>query len=187
MHFFKSPWRVFLLFLLIFFGYKAINELFAPWEAGLLAINYGYFCLVILVMMPVFIMDYSAFKNDRRLSQFISGMIGFLIIAVVIIKMIWDNKIDNSKTVLRVINKPQAVNVWMFEFKENEHFKLTDMNLFGSTTYSGRYEMLNDNITILESNYNGGAKKFPIHGIVRNDTLFWAGADTMLVGKWHEN
>jgi hypothetical protein len=38
-----------------------------------------------------------------------------------------------------------------------------------------------DTIKIKSSNYNGDAKNFPKQGVIRKDTVFWIGFDTMLI------
>ena len=78
---------------------------------------------------------------------------------------------------------PKARNVWTFDFKKTGRFKLTDYNLFGQTLYYGWYTTDGNNITIKKSNYDGEENNFPKEGIIKGDTVFWRGADTMLVKK----
>lgn len=88
--------------------------------------------------------------------------------------------IANLKTIITVTNLPRASNTWKLEFKENNWFRLTDMNMLGSVIYQGKYKRVNDSLFILRSNFSE-EKKFPKSGLLKNDTLYWAESDTMIV------
>lgn len=80
-------------------------------------------------------------------------------------------------------NLPGATNVLQFEFKSNNRFRLNEYDTLGETHFYGRYEKQQNNIFILESNYNGYAKKLPVSRVIIADTVYWNKFDTMLVDR----
>jgi hypothetical protein len=139
--------------------------------------------IVIILTIVILLLDRSAFKVNREIYQFSCSLIALTICFIVFFKIIYRNSIDNSKTVLRVVNKAGANNVWQFDFKDSKHFVLTDYNLFGHTLYYGNYQRQQDTLEIIQSNYNGNVKEFPKTGIIKADTVYWNKFDTMLVDK----
>jgi hypothetical protein len=91
--------------------------------------------------------------------------------------------IDNSTTILSVTNMAGANNVITFDFKENDHFVLTEYNLFSKVLYYGEYNKIGDSIEVLNSNYEGTIKELPKTGIIKNDTVYWNKFDTMIIDK----
>jgi hypothetical protein len=177
-----SPVRLLFLILLIFVGYYAIDNQFSGQELGFLdEFNYIFLAGVIILTIINLLIDASWFRKDRRLYQFTYGFIGLAIIAVVFFKIIQQEIIYKSKTILTVTEVAHAHNDWKFEFKKNNYFLLTDYNLFGRTVYQGKYARTNDTIIIRNSNYDGRVENFPKTGIMRNDTMFWVKSDTMLM------
>ena len=170
--------------LLIFFGYKAITKEFDVYTDGLLSeLDYLPLGLVLISTITVFLLDTSFFKLDRKLYQYSLSFLGLSICFIVFFKIIERNSIDNSKTILKVVNQAGASNVWQFDFKDSKHFTLTDYNLFGHSIYYGIYQKQGDTLKIIQSNYNGEVKKFPMTGIIKVDTVFWNGFDTMFIAK----
>ena len=170
--------------LIIFFGYKAIRHEFGGYDVGIF-IEFDYIPLgiVIILTIVILLLDRSAFTVDRKIYQFSFSLIALTICFIVFIKIIYRNSIDSSKTVLKVLNKAGANNVWQFDFKDSKHFVLTDYNLFGHTIYYGNYQRQDDTLKIIQSNYDDNVSEFPKTGIIRADTVYWDKFDTMLVDK----
>jgi hypothetical protein len=178
----SSPLRILFAVLTIFFGYRAIRTEFGGYETGLFDFaRYTNIILVIILTTIAVSLDISSFKNRKKIYYLLPSFIGIASIAVVIFKTLQRSYIDNSKAALQVTNLAGARNIWQFEFKENGRFKLTDVHLLGQTLYYGKYQMSVDTIKIKSSNYNGDAKNFPKQGVIRKDTVFWIGSDTMLI------
>lgn len=176
-----SPTRILLFVLIIFFGVSAIQNESGGFETGVFSgFNYfPVFIVLILTTIAVF-SDKIAFKNKRKLYELLPSFTGIVIICFVSLMLIRREYIADLKTIIKVGNLPGARNTWKFEFKESNWFRLTDMNMFGSVIYQGKYKRVNDSLFILRSNFSE-EKKFPKSGLLKNDTLYWAGADTMIV------
>ncbi len=176
--------RIAIGLLIIFFGYKSIRHQFGGYDVGVLSeFDYIPLGIVIILTIVILLLDRSAFKVDRKIYQFSFSLIAVTICFIVFFKIIYRSSIDSSKTVLKVVNKAGANNVWQFDFKDSKHFVLTDYNLFGHTIYYGDYERQDDTLKIIQSNYNGDVKEFPKTGIIKADTVYWNKFDTMLVDK----
>jgi len=176
--------RITIGLLIVFFGYKSIIHQFGGYYVGVLSeFDYIPFGIFIILTIFIFLLDRSAFKDDRKIYQFSFSFIALTIFLLVFFKIIYRNSIDSSKTVLKVVNKGGANNVWQFDFKVSKHFKLTDYSLFGHTIYYGYYKRQDDTLKIIQSNYNGVVKEFPKTGIIKADTVYWNKFDTMLVVK----
>jgi hypothetical protein len=181
-HYMRPYLRTLVGLLLIFFSYKAIRQEFGGYDAGIFSeFNYLPFALVIIWTIVILLLNTSYFKVDRKLYQYSFSLIGLTTCVVVCFKIIQRTSIDTSKTVLKVVNKAGAKNVWQFNFKDSKHFTLADYNLFGHTIYYGEYLKQGDTLKIIESNYNGDVKEFPKTGIIKADTIYWSKFDTMLV------
>jgi hypothetical protein len=180
----QSPVRILFSILLLFFGYHAIKIESGGYEIGIFDFaNYFSICLVIILTIIVLAKDIDIFRSHKKLYHFIPSIIGITIITIVAVKMTQRSQINSSATILKVRHIPKAMNVWTFEFKKNEHFKLTDYNLLGQTLYYGSYSISGDTVTIKGSNYDANVNNFPNKGVIRNDTMFWIKFDTMLVEK----
>ncbi|MFT3679922.1 MAG: hypothetical protein QM791_06595 [Ferruginibacter sp.] len=180
-----SPYlRIATALLLLFFGYKAVRHELGGYEAGLFS-EFGYIPLgiVIILTIPVFLLDHAAFKADRKIYQYSFSITALTICLIVFFKIIYRNSINNSRTILKVVNKAGAGNVWEFDFKTGKHFTLADYNLFGHTIYYGEYQKQGDTLKITGSNYEGSVQQFPTRGIIKADTVFWNNFDTMLIEK----
>ena len=176
--------RIAIGLLITFFGYKSIRHQFGGYDVGIFSeFDYIPFGLVIILTIVIVLLDRSAFKSDRKVYQYTFSIIALTICFVVFFRIIYRNSIDNSTTILKVTNKAGANNVWRFDFKDSKHFVLTDNNLLGQTIYYGMYQKQGDTLKIIQSNYEGNVKQFPITGIVKADTVFWNNFDTMLVEK----
>ena len=183
-HYMRPYIRIAIRLLLIFFGYKAIRHEFGGYDVGLFSeFDYIPLAIVIILTIVIFLSDCSAFKVDRKIYQFSFSLIALTICFIAFFKIIYRNSIDSSNTVLKLVNKAGANNVWQFDFKDRKHFVLTDYNLFGQTIYYGNYQKQGDTLRILQSNYDGSVKPFPTTGIIKADTVFWNKFDTMLVDR----
>jgi hypothetical protein len=143
-------------------------------------LNYFNFIIVMVLLIPILITDISNFRKERKIYQLTPGL---PIIGTVVSRFIQREKIGYSITVLNVGNLPGARNVWHFEFREKGRHKLIDYNLFGQTLYYGRYAIQHNSIILTRSNYDGDEKNFPALGVIRKDTVFWIGSDTMIIEK----
>jgi hypothetical protein len=182
MLFLSFPFRILFAVLIIFFGYLAFRTELGGYETGLFDFaRYTNIILVVILTTIALSLDISSFKRHKKIYYLLPSFIGIITIAAVIFKTLQRSYIDNSKTILEVTHKVPARNDWTFEFKENGYFKLTDNNLLGQTLYYGRYQISVDRIEIKSSNYDGNEKNFPKQGIIRKDTVFWNGSDTMLI------
>lgn len=176
--------RIAIGLLIIFFGYRAIRHEFGAYEVGVFSeFDHIPLGIVTILTIAILLLDRSAFKVDRKIYQFSFSLIALTICSIVFFRIIYRNSIDNSKTILKVVNKAGANNVWQFDFKDSKHFVLTDYNLFGHTIYYGKYQRHGDTLKILQSNYEGSVKQFPTTAIIKADTVFWNRFDTMLVEK----
>ena len=176
--------RIAIGLLIIFFGYKAIRHEFGGYDVGILSeFNYIPLGILIILTIVILLLDRSAFQDDRKIYQFSFSFIALTICFIAFFRIIYRNSIDSSKTVLKVVNKAGANNVWQFEFKDSKHFVLTDYNILGHTIYYGKYQKLGDTLKIIQSNYDGTVKQFPTTGIIKTDTVIWNKFDTMLVDR----
>jgi lysylphosphatidylglycerol synthetase-like protein (DUF2156 family) len=183
-HYMRPYLRIVIGLLIIFFGYKSIRHQFGAYDVGVFSeFDYIPLGIVIILTIVILLLDRSAFKVDRKIYQFSFSLIALTICFIVFFKIIYRNSIYSSKTVLKVVNKAEANNVWQFDFKDSKHFVLTDYNLFGLKIYYGIYQKQGDTLKIIESNYNGEVKEFPTTGIIKVDTVFWNSSDTMLIMK----
>jgi hypothetical protein len=166
--------RILIGLLLVFFGYKAVRLEFGGYEIGLLSeFNYLPFGVVIILTIIILLLDRSAFNLDKKIYQYSFSLIALTICFFVFIKIIYRNSIDNTKTILKVVNKAGANYVWQFDFKKGKHFTLTDYNLLGHTIYYGKYQQVGDTLKILDLKYDGSMKQLPTIGIIKADTVFW--------------
>ena len=176
--------RIIVGLLIIFFGVKAVRQEFGGYELGLFhQFQYIPFFLLLLFTIAIFLVDTTFYKLDHKIIQYTFSFIGLTFCAFVIYKIIQRNSIDNSKTILSISNKAAATNVMAFEFKDNEHFRLTEYGRVGQTVYYGKYCKQQDTLKILETNYDGYAKELPKTGIIKSDTVYWNRFDTMLIDK----
>jgi hypothetical protein len=170
--------------LIVFFGYKSTRHQFGGYDVGVFSeFDYIPFGVVIILTIFILLFDHSAFKVDTKIYQYSFSIIALTICFIVFFKIIYRNSIDSSKTVLKVVNKAGANNVWQFDFKDSKHFVLIDYNLFGHTIYYGKYQKKGNTLKIIESNYSGDVKEFPKTGTIKVDTVYWNKFDTMLVDK----
>ncbi|MBN8675371.1 MAG: hypothetical protein J0L56_14670 [Chitinophagales bacterium] len=167
--------------LIIFFGVSAIQNESGGFETGILS-GFNYFSALLVLTLTIIAVftDKTAFGNNRKLYQLLPSFTGIVIIGFASFMLIRREYISNLKTIITVRNLPSVRNTWKFEFKENNWFLLTDMNMFGSVMYQGKYKRVNDSLFILRSNFST-EKKFPKTGFLKNDTLYWAETDTMIV------
>ena len=178
----RPYFRIFLALIIIWLGYKAVQQEFGGYDLGLFhQIHYIFFALLIIFTIATLLLDTSYYKLDKNIIQFSVSFIGLTFCAIVTFKILQRISIDNSKTVLKVSNKAGATNVMTFEFKNNKYFRLTEYKRHGQTVYYGKYSKVNDSLTILKTNYTGLTKELPRIGVIRNDTVFWNKFDTMLV------
>lgn len=176
-----SPTRILLFVLIIFFGVSAIQNESGGFETGVFS-GFNYFpAFIVLILTTIAVFsDKIAFKNKRKLYELLPSFTGIVTICFVSFMLIRREYIADLKTIIKVGNLPGARNTWKFEFKESNWFRLTDMNMFGSVIYQGKYKRVNDSLFILRSNFST-EKEFPKSGLLKNDTLYWAESDTMIV------
>jgi hypothetical protein len=178
----KPYFRVIILALLIFFGFLAVRQAYGTIDEGIFSgFQYTPFVFLIVTGSTALLLDIKYFWIDKKPSQFISSFVGLVLLTIVISRFNHNKSIDNSKTILLVLNLPQSSNGLRFEFKEKGNFRLTEYDLLGQTISYGSYSRNKDTINILNSNYNGYATPLPKSGIVSSDTIYWKGFDTMLV------
>lgn len=167
----------------IWLGFISVQEVFNGLEDTIFPMEYLPLTGLMIFTLGAFLTDRYHYNYDKKLYQYSSSFIGFIFCGFVLVKLIHYKYIDYSKTVLKVSNLPGATNVLHFEFKNNNRFSVTEYDMLGSTVFYGRYEKKQNNIFILESNYNGYAKKLPVMGVIKADTVYWNKFDTMLVYK----
>lgn len=168
---------------MIWLGMKAVQEVFNGLTDTIFPIEYLPLSLLMLFTFGTFRIDRYYYLYDRKLYQCIPGAIGFLFCGFVLFKLVQFKCIDYSTTVLQVSNLPGASNVLKFEFKNNNRFRLEESDMLGHTVFYGRYEKQQNMLFLWENNYNGYAKKLPVKGVIRADTIYWNKFDTMLVDR----
>lgn len=172
-----------LIFSLILFGYLAIIvEIQGYTEGPFGGFNNVPVSVVLVLTITAAIRAYRV-RAGRGIKYYGSVITGVIILLFVFGKKLYHQSIDNDQTVLRVVNMPRANNVIQFEFKRNHHFRFVELNLLYQTTYYGRYELKGDTLRITSNNYSGAITNFPTTGIIKNDTIYWKGFDTMLIDK----
>ena len=170
--------------LLLFFGYQALKKEFEGYSFGVFdEFNYVPLGIVVFLTFINLRLDYSNFKADKKIYEYSISFFALTICFILFCKIIQRISIDRSKSILKVVNKQHAKNVWQFNFKENENFILTDRNMLGYTIFYGKYKIQGDTLKIIESNYRGDVKEFPKMGIIKGDTVLWNEFDEMLIEK----
>ena len=176
--------RILVGLLIILLGIIAIRQVYGAIDAGLLStFQYAPFIFLIIATIIALILDTKRFGNSRKAYHYIISLVGVAFCAIVVFRLIHNNSIDNSKTLLQVSNLPSATNVLNFEFKDNGNFRLTEYDLLGHKIFYGKYSRSKDTLNILSSNYNGYAESLPQIGFIQNGIVYWNDFDTMLVDK----
>jgi hypothetical protein len=178
---YMKVFRTVIALVTIWLGFKSVQEVFNGLEDGLFGLEYMPLGFLLIFTLGAFMIDRYHYNGDKKLYQYSTSATGFIFFGFVLFKLIQFKVIDHSKTVLLVTNLPDATNVLHFDFKNNNRFTVTDFSILSCTVYYGRYEKKQNNIFILESNYNGYAKKLPVMGVIKADTVYWNKFDTMLV------
>lgn len=174
--------RIIFTILVLFLGYKAIQQETGGIEFMIWSVfHYIPFFFVILVTIVLLLLDSSAYVEVRNIRHYGFSLVGLIFCCIVGYKIWKRNSIENTKTLLTIVNKSGARNVWEFKFKTGSYFSLYDRNLFGQTIYYGKYQRTGNRLTILKSNYDGVATNFPVSGVIRSDTVFWDKSDTMII------
>ena len=170
--------------LLLFFGYQALKKEFEGYSFGVFdEFNYVPLGIVVFLTFINLRLDYSNFKADKKIYEYSISFFALTICFILLCKIKQRISIDRSKSILKVVNKQHAKNVWQFDFKENENFILTDSNMLGYTIFYGKYKIQGDTLQIIESNYKGEVKEFPKMGFIKGDTVIWNEFDEMLIDK----
>ena len=176
--------RIILGTLIILFGYAAVKKEFGVVDLGLFSeLNIIPFILLIVLTITALFFDITSYRQNKIVYAFTTSFVGLFLCCVILFKMTQRNIIDSSKTVLEVSSQREATHFFTFDFKDNGNFKLTEIDMLGQTVFYGKYKKSNDNILLLENNYNGEIKNFPTKAIIRQDTVYWNSFDTMLVVK----
>jgi hypothetical protein len=173
-------WLMRLLFCicLIFFGYKAIAAEFGGDYQGIFAFYDAIpFILLIVATIAIFAIDFTQYREYSRWYQFASTFIGAVMCLIVVGRIIYKNSIANDETLFTVRNQAGAQYVMEFEFKEKNNFRVRETDMFGNTTYYGKYSRNSNRITILRSNYHG--ESFPKTGVIKDSLVYWEGFETM--------
>jgi hypothetical protein len=174
--------RIIFTVLVLFLGYKAIQQETGGIELGFLGMfHYITFFFVILVTIVLLLLDSSAYFEDRNIRHYGFSLVGLVFCCVVSYKIWYRNSVDSAKTIMTVVNKSGALDIWEFKFKTGNHFSLTEFSSLGQTNYYGQYQIQGNRLTILKYNYDGPAKNFPVSGEIRKDTVFWDKSDTMII------
>jgi hypothetical protein len=176
--------RIIIGLLIIWFGFRAITQAYAPIQSGLFSeLQYVSLTILIIATIVALLLDTKYFKNNHKIYQYIMSFIGLILCGVVTLKYMHNNNIDNSNTLIRVSNLPGATNVLSFDFKDNGNFRLTKYDKLGETIYYGKYSKVNDTINIINTNNEVEINNFPKWGFIENDTIYWYGFDEMVVDK----
>lgn len=177
----RQSFRIIILALLLFFGYRAIANAFGTQRVGVFS-EFDYIPLVLIIVLTIvsFVIEWRHFMVEKKVSQLVVGLIGIVLICIVSGKLLQYHFIKNRQTILLVSNKAGANNVLTYDFKRGGRFVLTDYDLFGHDEYIGRYDKERDTIQILSSNYRGNLR-LPKTGTIIKDTMFWNGFDTMVL------
>lgn len=183
-HYMRVFFRIAFGLMIIWFGIMAIKQSLGGYNLGLFhEVQYIPFGLLVMFTALALLLDTSCYMLDKGLYQYGISLIGLTLCGVVIIKIIQNKSVDNAATVMEVTNLPGAANVFTFQFKANNDFRLLEFNRLGQTVYYGKYDKLNDTLFIGDNNYNGYVKNFPKTGIIKADTVYWSNFDTMLIDK----
>jgi hypothetical protein len=169
---------------IIWFGIKAVQQTFNGIEHGVFPLVENLsLSLLLIFTLGAFLTDRHHYNYGKKPYQYLTTGIAFLFCAFVFFRHIQFTYIHYSKTVSQVSNLPGATNVLKFEFKNNNLFRLEEINLLGETVFYGSYEKKQDTLFIGTNNYNGPANKLPVAGVVKGDTVYWHKFDTMLVDR----
>lgn len=176
--------RILLFGLIIYFGIGAVQTEMGGTEAGLFAtFDQLHFILLIVLLLVELALAYKAYKSAQKVLHFLPLCIGTALLTFCMFKKAQHNAIENSATVLRLTNKAGAANTWIFEFKEDNNFKLVEYSRLGQVFYYGKYHRNNNELSILQSNYDGFNNSLPTKGRTVADTFYWENSDTMIVEK----
>jgi hypothetical protein len=183
-HNMRHYFRIAIGLIIIGFGVKAIRQAFGGYDLGLFhQFQYVPFGLLTISTFAALLLDTTYYKLDKRFYQYVTSFIGLTLCSLVFIKIVQQNSVDSSETVLQVSNMPGAKKVLTFEFKVHGHFRLTEYTILGQTVYYGNYDKLNDTLFIRDNIYNGYVNEFQKIGIIKADTVNWTNFDTMLIEK----
>ena len=167
-----------MIILTLCFGVTAINFEFGRQELGLFdELKQIPFVILCILTILLAIVDYKSFRTRKTFLNFLPTFLAVLFLGMTIYKKI----INNKRTVLKVVNQSGAKNVLEFDFKKNNNYVLTEVNLLGQDVYYGKYKRNGDTIYLLTNSYNDEIKTMPKFGIISHDTLFWYMFDTMLI------
>jgi hypothetical protein len=180
----RPYFRIAIGLIILWLGIKAIRQVLGGYDLGLFhQFQYIPFALLIIFTIAALLLDTTYYKLDKRLYHYLTSFFGLTLCAIVIFKIVQNNSVDNSETVLQVSNLPGATNVLIFEFKNNNKFRLTEYDRLRQTVYYGRYNKQNDTLFLRDNNYNGYVKQLPKTGTIKADTVLWTNFDTMLIDK----
>ena len=173
-----------MIILTLCFGIASINHEFGRQELGLFdelkQIPFIALCILTILLA---IIDYKCFRTSKTFLNFLPTFLALLLLSVTVYKKIIRTNIDNEKTFLKVVNQAGAKNVLEFDFKKNNNYVLTEVNLLGRDVYYGTYKKNGETIYLLTNSYDGEIKTMPRFGKISHDTLFWHKFDTMLIKK----
>ena len=179
----RQSFRIIILVLLLFFGYRAIANAFGTQRVGVLS-EFDYIPVLLITFLTIasFVIEWRNFRVEKRFTQLSVGFIGIVFICIVSGKLLQYHVIKNKETIFLVSNKAGANNVLTYDFKRGGWFVLTEYDLFGHDEYMGQYEKERDTIRIFSSNYRGSLR-LPNTGMIIKDTMFWNDFDTMVLEK----
>lgn len=176
----KAILRILFAIFIGWFGYKAIEQAYGPYDMGIFsAFQFLPFIFLIVSIIITLIIDSQYFRASRSLFQYSLSFIGIILLGIVIFKFAKDGAVRTSKTILRVSNFAGARYVWAFEFKVNGRFRIIEYDRLGQTIYTGSYTLNDSTIVIKETDYP--SKRFPTKGFIHNDTLYWDNFENMQV------
>jgi hypothetical protein len=180
----KTIIRILLGVLIVFLGTISIKQSIGGIENGPFTfIQYTPIGLHLLSTLIALLLDSSYYRFQKRPKQFIISFIGILFCIALLLIKLRDISTDNSKTLYEVTNLPGASHVMTFEFKINNHFRLTEYDRLGHTIFYGKYELVDDSLKIIESNYEYNEKILLKFGIINRDTIQWKNFDKMIIVK----
>jgi len=175
----KSLYRIFLLMVICWVGYRAFRQTLEAQAAHFMLLRYGYFILLAVLTIAVIIIDVAAYRIHRRYYQFYPAFIALFFCILVGFRLYTLHAAEALKTVFTA--QPFYHNNSKWIFKEKGYIVIQDYNNPVDVMYYGRYYTIKDSVFITQINYDRYVPVLPLSGIRKDDLLIWNNADTMKI------
>jgi hypothetical protein len=180
----KRILKLSLLVLILVLGIISIKLEFGPYNIEFYD-GFKYLPVILLMTISIisFIIERNRYLYNKNLKAFIFTFLSSVFIVVIFSRFVQRSIIEKEPILLKVTNVQGAAHLITFEFRKGNDFKLIEYGGAEKTIYYGKYAQSGNVINIQSSNYDGYAKQLPEIGLIKNDTVFWKGFDTMVVEK----